>query len=748
MTSKKVLLWLFMLLAVQIAMASQMYVVGEVFTENGCPYCPDARSGLLQLYQEQDYVVPIMWQYNGSFASPQFYQRWNFYELIYFPTAIFGGSKKVVGGGTNIYSSYESRYQILVTEDSPLEYQVTMNYTPSGNLLVGADITVTGNITTSNNKIVYLITQRIDDDHFCVVRDWYYESFNLIQIGETQHFEHELDYDSDWPLEDITGIVLVQTWDNDPSSNLHKILQAGMTTFTGFLAMFSTDINSGPADLGVHFENHSFPQNGDITLYEWDFDGDGIFDSTEENPYHVYTEPGDYDVTLRITGNNGSDEKTISSCITVTDNQNIAGNVQGIWRPEHGEYFITDDINIPEGFQLEIQPGTVVKINNAKIGVSGLLKVLGSDDNPVYLTSDDTWLGVEFTYTEEANIIQNCHVTNVNALTAFKLDHSHVDFIGNRFYNNYGTIIDVNTSNDFLIKNNIFANNANYTGTAGINSVSSVFTVKNNIFVNNQGMNGGVFILRNNSDIHLINNTIANNTSNAIFFIYNSTPEIINSIIWETSNIFTLVNSFPLISYTCITGGYDGPNNIDQDPMFTNPTEGNGPSFDGLNAEWTLQEDSPCIDAGDPSEDYYDQEDPNNPGYALWPAMGELRNDMGAFGGEGFQNFLDSDVNIINPPTKLEINAYPNPFMISSNGKSFQSNIAFSLPNSQQATLEVYNLKGQKVKTIFNGLAKKGLNVFSWDAKNKNGKNIPSGVYFYLLKTANQTVSKKIVIIK
>ena len=746
MTSKKVFLWLIMLLVVQIAMASQMHVVGEVFTENGCPYCPNARSGLLQLYQEQDYVVPLMWQYNGSFASPNVVQRMNFYDVIGFPTTIFAGYKIP---NADTYSNYLNKYQEIVVQDSPLEFDVSMDYTAGGNLLLSADVTVTGNIETSNNKIVYLITQKIDDDHFCVVRQWYAEPFNMTQIGDTQHFEHELQYDSSWPLEDIKGIIFVQTWDNDPGSNLHKILQANMTAFSGFLAMFSYDINQGPADLGVHFTNHSFPQNGDITSYEWDFDGDGVIDSNEENPYHLYTEPGTYDVTLTITGNNGTDTKTVTDCITVTDNQNISGNVQGVWRPEHGDYNITGDINIPEGFQLAIQPGTHLTLNGAKINVAGLFQAQGSYDDMIYLTSDTSWNGIEFSYTNQDNILQNCNISNVNSVFTVKIDHSNLDIVGNIFHNNYGESIDVQTSDDVVVKNNIFSNNANYAGTAGINAVSSVFDVKNNIFVNNQGMNSSVFILRNNSDINIINNTIANNSSNAVFFIYNSTPMIYNSIIWETSNIFTLVNGVPVISYSCITGGYDGPNNIDQDPMFTNPTEGSGTSYDGLAADWTLQEGSPCIDAGDPSANYNDIEDPNNPGQALWPAMGTLTNDIGAFGGEGFPQYanLDAQDNVINPISKLNMTVYPNPFVISQN-KSTASAISFDMNNRENVTLNVYNLKGQKVKTVFNGTANKGTNTFYWNAKDVNGKSVSSGIYFYVLKTKTQTISKKVAIIK
>ena len=38
----------------------------------------------------------------------------------------------------------------------------------------------------------------------------------------------------------------------------------------------------------------------------------------------------------------------------------------------------------------------------------------------------------------------------------------------------------------------------------------------------------------------------------------------------------------------------------------------------------------------------FDPEDPNNPGSALWPALGGLRNDMGAYGGPGAVNWWPS----------------------------------------------------------------------------------------------------------
>jgi hypothetical protein len=52
-----------------------------------------------------------------------------------------------------------------------------------------------------------------------------------------------------------------------------------------------------------------------------------------------------------------------------------------------------------------------------------------------------------------------------------------------------------------------------------------------------------------------------------------------------------------------------------------------------MNSDCHLSSFSPCIDTGNPDTLYNDPEDFSNPGNALWPAMGGLRSDMGAFGG-------------------------------------------------------------------------------------------------------------------
>src|SRR5690606_3596878 len=64
-------------------------------------------------------------------------------------------------------------------------------------------------------------------------------------------------------------------------------------------AAFIASPDFGQAPLTVNFTNQSF---GNITSYAWDFNGDGVADSTAANPpAYTYTQPGDYTVSLIVT---------------------------------------------------------------------------------------------------------------------------------------------------------------------------------------------------------------------------------------------------------------------------------------------------------------------------------------------------------------------------------------------------------------------------------------------------------------
>jgi hypothetical protein len=92
------------------------------------------------------------------------------------------------------------------------------------------------------------------------------------------------------------------------------------------------------------------------------------------------------------------------------------------------------------------------------------------------------------------------------------------------------------------------------------------------------------------------------------------------------------------------------------------------------------------------------------------------------------------------------LGSYPNPFT-ASNGRAV-TNISFSLHKSSNVNLSIYNVKGQKVKTIADGKMEQGKHTIQWNGKDVNGKETAAGVYFYRLSTPEVKQCKKMLKIK
>lgn len=93
-------------------------------------------------------------------------------------------------------------------------------------------------------------------------------------------------------------------------------------------------------------------------------------------------------------------------------------------------------------------------------------------------------------------------------------------------------------------------------------------------------------------------------------------------------------------------------------------------------------------------------------------------------------------------PEEFDISQnYPNPFNLT-------TNISFYLPNQSQVDLTIYNLLGEKVKTLANGVFEPGSHSVSWDGKNESGSVVASGIYFYRLNTGENVITKRMTLLK
>ena len=96
---------------------------------------------------------------------------------------------------------------------------------------------------------------------------------------------------------------------------------------------------------------------------------------------------------------------------------------------------------------------------------------------------------------------------------------------------------------------------------------------------------------------------------------------------------------------------------------------------------------------------------------------------------------------------------YPNPFNPSGAGRSPETTFSFSLSkDANNAKIEIYNIKGQKIRTLVNKKMTAGYHNVVWNGKDNNNRNVASGVYFSMFDVEDDdgdfTSVKKIIILK
>ena len=94
------------------------------------------------------------------------------------------------------------------------------------------------------------------------------------------------------------------------------------------------------------------------------------------------------------------------------------------------------------------------------------------------------------------------------------------------------------------------------------------------------------------------------------------------------------------------------------------------------------------------------------------------------------------------PSTYRLSQSYPNPF--SEGGTT----IEFDMPVTENITLVILDIRGRTVRTLINKEQRFGYQSVVWDAKNDDGDDVSSGVYFYQIRSSNFNAVGKLVFVK
>ncbi|MCX6828381.1 MAG: T9SS type A sorting domain-containing protein [candidate division Zixibacteria bacterium] len=107
----------------------------------------------------------------------------------------------------------------------------------------------------------------------------------------------------------------------------------------------------------------------------------------------------------------------------------------------------------------------------------------------------------------------------------------------------------------------------------------------------------------------------------------------------------------------------------------------------------------------------------------------------------GTEKYLDEEDSILIPYNYALFQNFPNPFNPS-------TSIRFALPKSGKVRLEVFNLLGQKVKTLIDGELEAGYHSVLWDGNDSHGKAAATGVYFYKMTAGAFSENRKMLLLK
>ncbi|MCU0643876.1 MAG: T9SS type A sorting domain-containing protein, partial [bacterium] len=93
------------------------------------------------------------------------------------------------------------------------------------------------------------------------------------------------------------------------------------------------------------------------------------------------------------------------------------------------------------------------------------------------------------------------------------------------------------------------------------------------------------------------------------------------------------------------------------------------------------------------------------------------------------------------PEDFLMMQNFPNPFNPS-------TQISYALPQASHVVLKIFNLMGQEIKTLVDGLQTAGAHSVSWDGIDSLGKRACSGIYICQLQIGVFLKSKKMLLVE
>ncbi len=460
-------------------------------------------------------------------------------------------------------------------------------------------------------------------------------------------------------------------------------------------ADFTATPTSGCAPLTVDFTDQS---TGDIDSWSWDF-GDGGT-STAQNPSHTYNNVGTYTVSLTVTGPGGSDTATKTDYITVS----TTPTADFVGSPTSGDApltvnFTDQSSGVPTSWSWDFGDGNTSTEQNPShtYDAAGTYTVSLTASNSC---GDDTQTKADYiTVTEPPCNAPVADFTGSPTSGTAPLSVSFTDQSTNN---------PTSWSWDFGDGGTSTAQNPSHTyNNAGTYTVT--LTATNDCGSDDETKTDYITVTEpsQNDELHV------------------GAIEVTKTTFWwwskATARVRVLDQNDSPVAGATVSGDWSG-------------SYSGSASFDTGSDGW-----------GETSTNYVPRADEftfcvtdiTKSGYTYNSAANVAT--CGSTDGS-----TSTTVTSISPEELKQIEkdtgekmafASPNPFNPS-------TNITFLLPEASNVRLDVYNVIGKRVVTLYDQSLQAGMHTVKWNAQDEFGRDVGSGTYFYVLNIDNRTTIK------
>ncbi|MCF7918508.1 MAG: T9SS type A sorting domain-containing protein [Candidatus Cloacimonetes bacterium] len=558
---------------------------------------------------------------------------------------------------------------------------------------------------------------------------------NLLEATTAEMHLMNIYTDIGW---DFCGEIINGTediWDiHSALNNCYPYLSALEWSYieNGLLARFAASPTFGQIPLTVNFTDVSLTQF-DIISWEWDFENDGVIDSNEQNPVWEYNEQGIYSVSLTVTddANRETSTEVKLDYITVynsfqpqgsgteTDPYLVGSLDNLLWISSNEDcwssyFFQTDNIDASE---------TQNWYNGAGFSPIGL-----NEDCPFEGNYDGGNHIIDGLYLNRPGSSYLGFFGYASGATIEALGLINIQVIGDEYLGGLVGYDHESLISECYVSGSIIGENDHIGGLVGWNDDTAIneCNTRGNVSGNNHvgglaGYNSGSQI----SDCYSRCSVTGDNADIGGLVGLN----------WES----TLSNNYATgwVSGEDSVGGLTGTNNSTINNCIwnietTGQTEGIGNDEGGTVTELLglttldMQLMSSFTNIG------WDFEDESINGIDdIWGIDDNINS--------GYPYICDIEFQVDNdnlPEFVNNLSIYPNPF-------NPEINIHFEIKKNSNVLVNIYNLKGQKVKTLVDGYYEAGKHSLNWQAN-----NVASGIYLLRYETESGTEIKKITLLK